>query len=371
MNFTAPFKSLFLLFFLSSSICEAQFIPDGAAQIDSLHFVDEYVIPTNKPFQNTRIGGLSGIDFDGTKTYYLISDDRSKYSQARFYTLSASYTEKGFSDISLMQVHPVLTKKGKPFAKYMSDTEAIRWDHERKVLYYSSEGDRVRKVAPFIYAMKKDGSFVKDMPLPKDFSYSTKDDIGLHNNGALESLSLSPDGRYLWFANEEPLKQDGPLANLTPTQSPIRITKLDLETNKIVAQYAYMLAPIPAAPKPDSAFKNNSVPDLLAINDSTIWMLERAYSAGTGNFARVFVAHLKGATNVLHISSLKGQEYTPARKTLLFDFADLPVRKPDNIEGVTFGPNFNNGHPAILFISDDNFSKTQETQLWLFEGLNE
>lgn len=367
MNFSSLLKPFFLFLLLSPVFSKAQVLPDGAEKIDSLHFVDEFVIPTSSPFQNTRIGGLSGIDFDGNNTYYAISDDRSEYSPARFYTLSIQYTEDGFSEVSLTQMHTLLTQAGKAFAQNMLDPEAIRWDRERKVLYYSSEGDRVRKVAPFIRAMEKDGTFEKALPLPEDFSFGKEK--GLHNNGALESLSLSKDGHYLWFANEEPLMQDGPLADLTPTRSPIRITKLDLETNQIVAQYAYMLNPIPAAPKPATAFKVNSVPDLLEINDTTIWVLERAYSAGTGNFAKVFVAHLENATNVLHKESLKGDDYQPAQKELLLDFGNLGEHKPDNIEGITFGSNFKNGNPAILFISDDNFSKKQETQVWLFEGL--
>ncbi|MBO9683790.1 MAG: hypothetical protein J7502_14165, partial [Flavisolibacter sp.] len=43
-----------------------------------LRFVAEYDIPHNKLFQNTTIGGLSGIDYDPEKNiYYLISDDGS------------------------------------------------------------------------------------------------------------------------------------------------------------------------------------------------------------------------------------------------------------------------------------------------------
>jgi hypothetical protein len=39
----------------------------------------------------------------------------------------------------------------------------------------------------------------------------------------------------------------------------------------------------------------------------------------------------------------------------------------DNIEGITFGPKLANGKPTLLFVSDNNFSDKQKTQILLFE----
>ena len=39
----------------------------------------------------------------------------------------------------------------------------------------------------------------------------------------------------------------------------------------------------------------------------------------------------------------------------------------DNIEGVTFGPKLVNGKQSLLFVSDNNFSNKQKTQILLFE----
>jgi hypothetical protein len=39
----------------------------------------------------------------------------------------------------------------------------------------------------------------------------------------------------------------------------------------------------------------------------------------------------------------------------------------DNIEGVTFGPKLANGKQSLLFVSDNNFSDQQKTQVLLFE----
>ena len=39
----------------------------------------------------------------------------------------------------------------------------------------------------------------------------------------------------------------------------------------------------------------------------------------------------------------------------------------DNIEGVTFGPILPDGKRSLLFISDNNFSPLEKTQVLLFE----
>ena len=39
----------------------------------------------------------------------------------------------------------------------------------------------------------------------------------------------------------------------------------------------------------------------------------------------------------------------------------------DNIEGLTFGPKLSNGNRSLIFVSDNNFSAIQHTQVLLFE----
>jgi hypothetical protein len=39
----------------------------------------------------------------------------------------------------------------------------------------------------------------------------------------------------------------------------------------------------------------------------------------------------------------------------------------DNIEGVTWGPMLANGHRSLIFVTDNNFSESQKTQVLLFE----
>jgi len=47
----------------------------------SLKLISSIEIPFDKTFQNTKVGGLSGIDYDAKNDlYYLISDDRRRTS---------------------------------------------------------------------------------------------------------------------------------------------------------------------------------------------------------------------------------------------------------------------------------------------------
>lgn len=39
----------------------------------------------------------------------------------------------------------------------------------------------------------------------------------------------------------------------------------------------------------------------------------------------------------------------------------------DNVEGITFGPKLANGNQSIIFVSDNNFSDKQKTQVLVFE----
>ena len=85
------------------------------------------------------------------------------------------------------------------------------------------------------------------------------------------------------------------------------------------------------------------------------------------NHIRLYEADLHGASDIAAVPALAGAPVTPAAKRLVLDFATLGLPVLDNLEGFAFGPRLPNGHAVLVFVSDDNFSKTQVTQLLLFE----
>ena len=80
----------------------------------------------------------------------------------------------------------------------------------------------------------------------------------------------------------------------------------------------------------------------------------------------MFLCDLKKATNVKNYPSLQNQKLELASKKLILNMDDLGIFI-DNIEGLTFGPKLTNGNPSIIFVSDNNFSDKQKTQVLVFE----
>jgi hypothetical protein len=95
--------------------------------------------------------------------------------------------------------------------------------------------------------------------------------------------------------------------------------------------------------------------------------VERSYSVGKQACTiKVYLCDFTNATNVKDVASLQNHEFTLTSKTLILNMDDLGIFI-DNIEGVTFGPKLANGKQSLFFVSDNNFSDKQKTQVLLFE----
>jgi hypothetical protein len=190
---------------------------------------------------------------------------------------------------------------------------------------------------------------------------------GPRQNGVFEGLSFTDNYKKLLVNVEEPLYEDGARAGLKDSSAWIRIIKFDVNTRKPKAQYAYQIDPVAYPANPPQAFKINGVPDILAINNHQLLVLERSFSTGRKPCTiKVYLGDLKNVTDVSGMSSLKNNEFNPVSKALLLNMDDLGIYI-DNIEGVTLGPKLSNGHQSLIFVSDNNFSDEQKTQFLLFE----
>ena len=60
----------------------------GPAQPSPLHLLGQFSFESRRTFQDTTVGGLSGIAYDERRgVYYAICDDRGEQQAPRFYTL--------------------------------------------------------------------------------------------------------------------------------------------------------------------------------------------------------------------------------------------------------------------------------------------
>jgi len=347
----------------------------GERSIGALRFIGEQRIPLHMQVAGTTAGGFSGIDYDpASQTWFIESDDRSAVNPARFYTAKLDFDAAAFRSVELTGVRFFRQADGSVYPALgkgpdVPDIETIRVDPLDGSLWYASEGDRRYGMNPWLRHATRDGALLGEMPLPENFKVWKDAEKGSRNNMTLEGLSFAPDGKSLWLSLETPLYEDGPIPS--PEHGAVtRITHFTRE-GKVLGQYAYRIDAIPAAPGAGKS-ADNGISEILAVNSHELLVLERAAvqdAAGQyRNYIRLYAMDTGGATDVSALPALAGASFTPARKRLVLDLNTLGLPALDNVEGISWGPLLPNGKRSLVLISDDNFNKTQVTQLLLFEA---
>jgi hypothetical protein len=376
---TLFFLSAFTLLVSCSKSQKSTPAPQPPAQ-SVLHFLGEKDIPYNLLYNNTTVGGLSGIDYDAANDiYYLISDDRSAINPSRYYKANIFFTPNGIDSIRFLGVHYLLQSNGEVYPNnkqdpfHTPDPEAMRFNPAINKLVWSSEGERIVNDKdtilenPAITIISTEGKYEDSFTLPPNlFMHATEN--GPRQNGVLEGLTFAENNKTMYVNVEEPLYEDGPRADVADNNAYIRILKFDVATKINTAQYAYKLDPVAYPANPATGFKINGVPDILSFGQNKLLVIERSFSAGRLPCTiKVFMADLNGATDVTNMPLMNtANQFTPITKKLLLNMDDLGIYT-DNIEGVTFGPTLPNGHKTLVFIADNNFTAIEKTQLLLFE----
>jgi len=336
-----------------------------------IEFLGQATLPTGTQFKGTEVGGLSGITYDSRKNvYYSISDDRSQKAPARFYTLKIDLSAGSLKKVDVVNVTTLLKADGKPFPELSLDPEGIALTRNGK-LFISSEGYVDKLIKPFVNQFSLTGKLLQVLPIPPIFLPSAKENKGIRNNLAFESLTITPNQKYLFTATENALEQDGDIATIT-AGTPARILKYNLSTGQPIQEFLYVTEPIAGNAK-ISRFSANGLPDLLAIDNTRLLSLERSFSLIKGHTIRLYEVSLAGADDISKIASLKTvniNKIKPAQKKLLFNFnrLNIPI---DNIEGLTFGQCLPNGRRSLIFVSDNNFTSLQFTQILAFSVKDE
>jgi len=356
----------------------------GAAPVDTsigqFKLLGHYNVEHNKPFLGTTIGGLSGIDYDAKNDrYFLICDDRSAINPARFYTVKLILGKNGIDSVQWLTAQSLLQANGKPYPSSKvdpaktPDPEAIRYNASMNQLVWTSEGERIVRdketvlANPAITRISLNGQYLDTLPLPENLQMRATEK-GPRQNGVLEGLTFDKDFKTLYVNVEEPLYEDGPRADLTPNKAWIRIYQYDLKLNKNTAQYAYLLDPVAYPATPATAFKINGVPDIYAIGNNKLLVMERSFSTGRlPSTIKIFEVDLTGAEDISkNVSLIASPPAKPLNKKLLLNMDSLGIYV-DNVEGMTFGPVLPNGHKTLVMVADNNFQLFETTQFFLFE----
>lgn len=368
---------LLLLAFLTLTTISCSTTKQIKDKAPTLKYINTIEVPFNQKFKNTMIGGLSSIDYDPTTNlYYFISDDRSVYNDARFYTAKIQLNTDTISQVAFQNVITLKNVYGKTYSnweKYPNhsiDPEEMRYNPKTKSVVWSSEGARVLAKDfeviqnPTLQYAKLNGEFSSSFSLPKNLNMQ-KVEKGPRSNGVLEGITFNNKYSTLYTNVEEPLYDDDTQATIAKGGL-IRIFKFDTKSRKNTAQYAYMLDPIARQPNPTTGFAVNGISTIQYYANNQLLVVERSYSTGKQACTiKVYLCELSKATDVKNLASLQNQEFKIASKKLILNMDDLNIFI-DNIEGVTFGPKLANGQQTLLFVTDNNFSDKQKTQILLF-----
>lgn len=134
----------------------------------TLEFLDEYQLQESR-YKDTVVGGFSGITYSPPEdSYYIISDDRSQYSPARFYKAKIKIDGQKISDVILEDVVFLRDENGNFYPENTIDAEGIAYSPVRHCLLVV-RGWQTEK-SPFINEYDLQGNLISQLPIPLNTS---------------------------------------------------------------------------------------------------------------------------------------------------------------------------------------------------------
>ncbi|MFF4269040.1 esterase-like activity of phytase family protein [Streptomyces sp. NPDC001536] len=237
----------------------------------------------------------------------------------------------------------------------LADESGAALDSEGLVI--DRDGTRLvtSETEPSIRRYSRDGAILDRLPVPAALRVAPAGRAV--SNGTFEGLTLTRDGRTLLASMEYALSGD--------TSGAVRFQTWERHAKswQLAEQYAY---------RPDTGL---GVPEVQALPDGRLLVLERGFTSGVGNTVRLYLADPRHATDTSGVENLTGQSGVRLiKKTLLADIVTCPTlgataKQPqpnpllDNIEGMVVTGR-SKGAWKVLLVSDDNQNAVQTTRLY-------
>ncbi|AUC61622.1 hypothetical protein AA637_10920 [Cyanobacterium sp. HL-69] len=338
----------------------------------SLEYLDSYELEM-QDYKDTKVGGFSGITYDQqSNIFYVISDDRSRLSPARFYTLKMDLENDNINNISIEDVTLLKDSKGELYANDTIDPEAIALS-PRNSVFISSEGISHLGVAPFINEYDLQGNLLSEVPIPKRYIYDEEENKGIQDNLGFESLTIKANGTMaqdpfrLFTGTELALTQDFD-EDIPETVLRSRLMHYVVNPFGQPVLISENLYPVSQA---DFGVIYNGLNELYALpEEGYLLSLERTFGL-RGFGAKIFQIVMGNATDIYAEKSLAGNidNINLIKKQLVLNLKDLKINF-DNLEGLTFGPRLPDGSQSLILVSDNNFKySTEKTEFLLFKVL--
>ncbi|CAM5536163.1 esterase-like activity of phytase family protein [Streptomyces abikoensis] len=296
-----------------------------------------------KTFQGAFVGNLSALAAGEDGTVAALSD------RSQLFSLDVRQQGHGAPSATPVRVTDLADEKGGPL-----DSEGLVVDRDGTRLVTSETEPSVRRY-------DRDGKLLGRLPVPAALQVAPAGRAA--PNQTFEGLTLQPGGRTLIASMEQSLAGDGQDAAGRPL--------VRLQSWQRHGRDEFVLGPQYAYP----ADKGLGVAEITAAGDGRLLVLERGFTAGTGNTVRLYLADPRRASDVTTVTNLPGgAAVRPAGKRLLADLGACPslgatTRQPqrnpllDNIEGLAVMKR-SGGVLRLLLVSDDNQNPVQTTRLY-------
>nr|CRH06621.1 conserved exported protein of unknown function [Candidatus Magnetococcus massalia] len=316
-----------------------------------LRLMGELRLPTDTYYKDTKVGGLSGVDYDAKRDlFWAISDDRGWSGIPRFYTFKLQRQGRRLTAVKWVGVQMLRGPDGEPYKREQVDAEAVRLlpaigDEQPARLLWSSEGhcgqrkkpeqgcEATPPIQPSIQWIDMTGHWLRALSIPTRYHYRPHLEEGVRDNKSFESLTILPESKLIATAVERPLYGDGRF---------IRIALFDPKSGHLARSYAYPYE------------ERFAVVELLSWSERFMLALERRFTRGVGAEVKLQWVDLAGASNVKTRGELADGQFDRVGKQEILDLGTLAIDQ-DNLEAMSWGPVLENGHSTLLLVSDNNF----------------
>ncbi|MEM6257359.1 MAG: esterase-like activity of phytase family protein [Planctomycetota bacterium] len=275
-------------------------------------------------FASDDIRELSGITYLGSDLFAVVSDKGGKMGVAKI------KIDRESGAIIKASIDQIIRLEGG------RDLEGITIDPSTCLLLTADEADQSIDFHHF-----PSGKHLEPVDVPEVFQKA-------RSNLGFESISASMWDRNIWAANEEPLEVDGPRAT-QQAGGLVRLQRFD-QALKPTEQFAYRVDPHRGS---DNLIQRaqSGVTGLVALPNGGLIVMERELGgSGVPSFrVRLYLIDTTGATDTSETDAITEDNTTPVRKQLLFE-SNTGLA---NFEGITLGPQLENGEYTLVLVSDD------------------
>lgn len=335
----------------------------------------------------SQLGGFSAIEWLGGNRYLILPDrgplDGAVDYLCRFHEAEIEFEPNGSQvrfAFKLIRTVILRDEQGRPFIgasraleatdqhAHRLDPEGLRCDRDGNI-YISDE------YGPYLFKFSKDGQLLERFSVPAEFRIAkqsangdeedSSNKIGRRANRGMEGLALSPSGNSLVGLMQSPLLQDS-YQNDKGKAVGLNTRLLTIDRNSgVQRQYVY---------RQDK--DKHKMHEILAINDHQYLVIEQDGEEGKeAKFKKVTMIDLNQATPIVGDQPLPGKDLPdsirPAKKSTYLDLLDPEYglagdSMPGKIEGITWGPQLDDGRRILIICSDNDFKRQEPSRLYIF-----